>query len=139
MAILLAQEQQLKSQFEASDCLTVATLELVKLQVSQINKCGYCIDMHTKDAFKQGETAERIIGLSAWQQMPCYSDIERCALQWAQALLADHEIPQELYLNTLEQLGEQGIVDLTFAVNAINSWNRVSKAFLPEVGSYKAA
>jgi alkylhydroperoxidase family enzyme len=93
--------------------------------------------MHTKEAFHHKESAERIIGLSAWRDMPCYSEQERIALAWAELVISNEKVADQVYSDTLGALGEQALVDLTFAVNAINSWNRVSKVFKPEVGSYK--
>ncbi len=78
--ILHQQEAYLRHQFQQSDTVPVRTWELVKLRVSQINQCAFCIDMHSKDALSMGETAERIYGLSAWRDMPMYSDAERAAL-----------------------------------------------------------
>lgn len=139
VTLLMSQEQQLALQFSQSESLSSTLLELVKLRVSQINRCAYCIDMHTKEAFKNHETAERIIGLSAWGDMLCYSEQERAALSWAELVISDQVVTDQAYSDAVSVLGEQGIVDLTFAVNAINSWNRVSKVFKPEVGSYKVA
>ena len=80
MTILLRQERCLQQQFSLSPTLTIAIWELVKLRVSQINQCAFCIDMHSKDALKQGELVERLIGLSAWQDMPLYTEAEQSAL-----------------------------------------------------------
>lgn len=138
MQILLEQEQQLSRQMRDSNTLSSCLLELVKLRVSQINQCAYCIDMHTKDAFESGERAERIIGLSAWGEMLCYSKHERTALAWAELVISDKVVTDDMYQQTLTSIGEQGIVDLTFAVNAINSWNKVARVFKPQVGVYVA-
>lgn len=139
MQILMDQERYLREQFNASDTVTTLVWELVKLRVSQINQCAFCIDMHSKDALGQGETQERIIGLSAWRDMPLYSDTERAALEWAERLTAGKRIEDSPYQAVVGVLGEQAVVDLTIAINAINSWNRMVKAFTPEVGSYKPA
>ncbi|WP_299496709.1 carboxymuconolactone decarboxylase family protein [uncultured Shewanella sp.] len=132
MEVLLAQEEYLGQQFKDK----VALWELVKLRVSQINQCAYCIDMHSKDALSQGETIERIYGLSAWQDMPFYSEMEKSALGWVELIISDVPVSDIQYQDTLNILGEQGLVDLTVAVNAINSWNRIAKAFKPNVGHY---
>lgn len=138
MDILLDQEKYLQQQFNESDSLTTTIWELVKLRVSQINQCAYCIDMHGKDALKLGETPERIYGLNAWRDMPFYSKQEQRALAWAELMTSENNINTVDYQRALDSLGEQALVDLTLAINAINSWNRFSKAFTPEVGSYKA-
>ncbi|WP_087024084.1 carboxymuconolactone decarboxylase family protein [Thaumasiovibrio subtropicus] len=137
LKILLSQEAYLAQHFADSQTLSVTLWELVKLRISQINQCAFCIDMHTKDALKYGETPERIIGLSAWREMPLYTVNERAALAWAEQLTAAKAASDEMYQHTLAKLGERGIVDLTIAVNAINSWNRIVKAFQPVVGEYQ--
>lgn len=137
MQILMDQESYLRGQFCLSDTVTTQIWELVKLRVSQINQCAFCIDMHNKDALNQGETQERIIGLSAWRDMPLYSETERVALDWAEHLTSGKAVDDEVYYKVEEALGEQALVDLTIAINSINSWNRIAKTFKPEVGSYK--
>lgn len=137
MAILLEQENYLHQQFSNAHAMTLTTWELVKLRVSQINQCAYCIDMHSKDALKLGERPERIYGLSAWFEMPLYSELERCALTWAELITSGQPVDEESYQGALDNFGTQGLVDLTIAVNAINSWNRIAKTFKPEVGRYK--
>ncbi|MDO6765336.1 carboxymuconolactone decarboxylase family protein [Agarivorans sp. 1_MG-2023] len=136
MEILMQQEDYLRGQFLESDSVNLAMWELVKLRISQINQCAFCIDMHSKDALKAGETEQRIIGLSAWQDLPWYKDNERMALEWAEAISAGHPISDALYKQALNQFGEKALVDLTIATNAINSWNRIAKAFTSKVGSY---
>lgn len=135
--ILMSQENYLAEQFSVSGSVTKLTWELVKLRVSQINQCAFCIDMHSKDLLAQGVSSERIIGLSAWRDMPFYSENEKVALDWAELLTAGKSADDVLYREVVQSLGEQGVVDLTIAVNAINSWNRIAKTFKPEVGSYK--
>lgn len=137
MQILLSQEQYLHTQFSESETMTPALWHMVKLRVSQINQCAFCIDMHTKEAARHGETWERMLGLSAWRDMPLYTDIERTVLGWAEHLTAGSRVDDEQYQAVVAVLGEQTLVDLTLAVNAINSWNRVAKTFKPEVGSYQ--
>jgi AhpD family alkylhydroperoxidase len=137
MQILLNQEAYLKEQFSDSSILRTALWELLKLRVSQINQCAFCVDMHSKDALAQGETVERLIGLSAWRDMPMYSATERAALEWAEHLTQSKPVDDHYYDKLATALGEKGLVDVTIAVNAINSWNRIVKAFKPEVGSYK--
>lgn len=115
--------------------------ELVKIRASQINGCAYCIDMHTKDARALGETEQRIYALSAWRETPFFSERERAALEWAEALThlsSPDAVPDELYDRVRQCFDEDAIVALTFAVVVINSWNRLSIAFRPVVGSYEA-
>jgi len=134
MEILFEQEQYLAQQFKGDHCgVTTVTWELVKLRVSQLNQCAYCLDMHSKDAFKLGESPERIIGLSAWRDMPFYLADERAALLWAEHIHSRQPVTDADYQLALTALGEQGLVDLTIAINAINSWNTISKVFKPEV------
>ncbi len=139
--ILMNQESYLREQFSASETVTPLVWELVKLRVSQINQCAFCLDMHSQEALGQGESQARIIiiGLSAWRDMPMYSETERTALEWAEHLTAGKAVDDTVYQKVVAVLGEQALVDLTLAVNAINSWNRIVKVFKPEVGSYKPA
>ncbi|CCN34631.1 conserved hypothetical protein [Vibrio nigripulchritudo SO65] len=133
--ILLGQENYIRAQFEQLPHLSVELWELVKLRVSQINQCAFCIDMHSKHALKNGESEHRLIGLSAWREMPLYSEQEQAALHWAEVLIKEGNASDDDYSATLDVFGEQGIVTLTLAVNAINSWNRIAKTFKPEIGS----
>lgn len=135
MTILIAQESYLKAQFSESSTVTPTVWELVKLRISQLNQCAFCIDMHSKEAIALGETSERIIGLSAWRDMPLYVEIERVALGFAEHLTLEKSLDDQSYSSVVEVLGEQAVVDLTIAINAINSWNRLVKTFKPAVGS----
>ncbi len=139
MEILLEQESYLSQQFTGQHGMTIKLWELVKFRVSQINQCAYCIDMHSKDALKHGESAERLYGLSAWQEMPFYSELEKGVLAWAELITSGQPVDDASYQKALDMLGEPCLLDLTIAVNAINSWNRIAKTFKPEVGSYKAS
>ncbi|QYJ76683.1 carboxymuconolactone decarboxylase family protein [Shewanella sp. FJAT-52076] len=139
MQILMTQESYLQQQFSTSVRLSLPLWELVKLRVSQINQCAFCVDMHSKATLQQGESQERVIGLSAWRDMPFYSDTEMMALDWAEHLTQGLPVNDDKYAQVVEAFGEQGLVDLTIAVNAINSWNRIAKTFKPEVGSFKPA
>ncbi|MBW7916773.1 MAG: carboxymuconolactone decarboxylase family protein [Trueperaceae bacterium] len=114
-------------------------LELVKTRASQINRCGYCLDMHSKDARAAGETEQRLYVLPAWREAPFYSDRERAALEWTEAvtLISQNDVPDELYERVRRQFSEQELVDLTLAITNINSWNRLAIAFRSEVGSYQ--
>lgn len=137
MQILMQQEGYLREQFGNSEILSTELWELVKLRVSQINQCAFCIDMHSKEAQSQGETTERILGLNAWRDMPLYTELERTALDWAEHLSQGKPVSDQRYQALEQALGQQAVVELTLAVNAINSWNRIAKTFKPEVGSYK--
>ncbi len=116
-------------------------LELVKMRVSQINGCAYCLDMHSKDARAAGETEQRLYLLAAWRETDFYTERERAALAWAEALtlLAGHEVSDELYEQVHRQFDDKAIVDLTLAVIAINSWNRLAIPFRAEAGIYQPA
>src|SRR6476646_5094837 len=106
------------------------TLELMKIRASQINGCAFCIDMHTKDARAAGETEQRIYALNAWRETPFFSDRERAALAWTEAVTRiGGGVPDDLYAGTREQFSEKELVDLTWAVAAINAWNRVAISF----------
>lgn len=135
---LLQSETYLKSQLSENG-LNPLLIELVKIRVSQINQCAYCLDMHTKDALALGETEQRIIGLSAWREAPFYSSEERAALKWTEALtlLADKAPDQALRNELLSHFDEKSVVDLTLAICTINSWNRFAHAFGADVGSYQ--
>ncbi|MGA9649604.1 carboxymuconolactone decarboxylase family protein [Pedobacter sp.] len=131
----------LKPLFEMGSYLHNSTLgkeliELIDFRVSQINKCAYCLDMHSKEARAAGETEQRLFGLSAWREAPYYSEKERAALSWAEAVTAA-EVPDSVYDEVKAVFTEQEIIDLTMAVTAINTWNRINLAFPPQVGTYK--
>ena len=112
--------------------------ELVKIRASQINGCAYCIDMHTKDARKAGETEQRLYTLSAWRETPSYTDRERAALDWTEALtlISENHISEELFNMVSNQFSEKELLALTVAIITINGWNRLSIAFGTEPGSY---
>ena len=114
-------------------------LELVKTRVSQINGCAHCLDMHTKDARAAGETEQRLYVLPAWRETCFYSDRERAALAWAEAVtqLTAQAVPDALYEEVLLHFDEKALVDLTLAIVAINGWNRLAIPFRAEVGSYQ--
>jgi AhpD family alkylhydroperoxidase len=112
---------------------------LVEIRASQINGCAYCIDMHTKEARAAGETEQRIYALDAWRETPFYSDRERAALEWTEAVtrVADTHVPDDVYKSVSAHFSEDELVALTGAVVVINSWNRLSISFRPVVGNYK--
>jgi AhpD family alkylhydroperoxidase len=114
-------------------------LELVKIRASQINGCAYCLDMHTKDARAAGETEQRIYALNAWRETPFFDDRERAALAWTEAvtLVGEGHVPDEVYAATSQHFNQEQLVHLTFAVVAINGWNRLAIAFRSEPGTYQ--
>lgn len=114
-------------------------LELVKLRASQLNGCAFCIDMHTKDARVAGETEQRLYLLSAWRETPFYSERERAALEWTEALtlLPSNDVPDELYERVHAQFSDEEMVNLTLAIVAINGWNRFGVGFRSEPGTYQ--
>ena len=113
-------------------------LELVRIRASQLNGCGYCLDMHTKDAEAIGETEQRLHLVAAWREAPVYSDRERAALGWAEALtlLADTGAPDDVYADVEQQFTPAERVALSLAIVAINGWNRLSVGFRQPAGSY---
>jgi AhpD family alkylhydroperoxidase len=118
-------------------------IELVKIRTSQINGCAFCLVMHTTDARKAGETDERMHLLNAWHEAPVFTDRERAALAWAEAiaLVADGHVPNDVYEAARQQFSDKELVDLTGAAIAINSWNRAAIAFrvTPQVKNAKKA
>jgi AhpD family alkylhydroperoxidase len=115
--------------------------ELVKLRASQLNGCAFCIDMHWKDARAAGETEQRLYGLDAWEESPYYTERERAALAWTEAvtLIREEHVPDSIYEAARAQFSEKELADLTWAVVAINAWNRMAIALRTPAGSYKPA
>ena len=113
-------------------------LELVKLRASQINGCAYCIDMHTKDARAQGEKEQRLYALAAWEETPFFTERERAALTWAEAVtkIGEGHVPDAVYEHVCRYLSEKELVDLTLAIVAINGWNRLAISFRTVPGTY---
>jgi AhpD family alkylhydroperoxidase len=116
-------------------------LLLVQLRASQINGCAYCLDMHWKDLQAAGETELRMYSLDAWRECPYYSDRERAALAWTEAvtLIANGHAPDGVYDDVRPHFDEKELSDLTLAVAAINAWNRLSIAARLVPGNYKPA
>ncbi|WHS58655.1 carboxymuconolactone decarboxylase family protein [Pseudomonas sp. G2-4] len=116
--------------------LEKSLLELVKLRSSQINGCAFCIDMHTADARKDGETERRLYAVTAWREAPFFTPRERAALAWTEALtrLSETHAPDADYALLSEHFTPKEMVDLTVAINAINGWNRLAVGFrkMPE-------
>lgn len=119
--------------------LETSLLELVKTRASQINGCAYCLDMHTQDARAAGESEQRLYTLSAWHETPFFSERERAALAWTEAitLIGESGAPDEVYEMAREHFDEQELVALTMAIIAINGWNRLAIGFRTVPGSYK--
>ena len=108
-----------------------AFIQLVKLRASQINGCAFCIDMHTKDARADGETEQRLYALNAWRETPFFTDRERAALAWCEALtlVSETRVPDDVYEQTRERFSELELVNLTMAIVVINGWNRICVGF----------
>jgi len=123
----------------ASSSIEPKLLHLIKLRASQINGCAYCIDMHAKDALAHGDTDQRLLGLDAWRESPYYTDRERAALEWTEALTLIRETHADdaVYDRVRAVLSEQEVVDLTCAVATINSWNRLAIAARTVPGLYR--
>jgi AhpD family alkylhydroperoxidase len=115
-------------------------MHLVKLRASQINGCAYCIDMHWKDLRALGETEQRLYSLDAWRECPFYSDRERAALEWTEAvtLIADGQAPDSVYEIVRPHFTDKELADLTLLVATINAWNRLSIAARTTPGTYQA-
>jgi AhpD family alkylhydroperoxidase len=114
-------------------------LELVKMRASMINGCAYCLDMHSKDAIAEGESQQRLYALSAWRETPFYSERERAALAWTEAVtnVAQTHVPDDVYEEASSCFSEKELVDLTLAVIAINGWNRLAISFRRLPGTYQ--
>lgn len=124
--------------YVAESGLGLPLRELVKIRASQINGCAYCIDMHTKDARAEGETEQRIYALNAWRETPFFTERERAALEWTEALtlISEVEVSDDLYETTRAYFSESELIALTMAVVAINGWNRLAISFGTVPGSY---
>jgi len=116
-------------------------LELVKMRASQINGCAYCLDMHSKDARACGETEQRLYELNAWRETPFYTPRERAALEWTESLtlVAQTHVPDEVFAAVRKEFTEAEMVDLTYAVMAINAWNRMAISMRAVPGTYQPA
>lgn len=123
----------------AKSSLEKSLQHLLKFRVSQINGCAYCLDMHSKDLRASGETEQRLYLLDAWRESPFYTNRERAALAWAEAitLVTQGHVPDEVYEEVRKEFNEQELIDLTLAITTINSWNRFSIAFRTTPGTYQ--
>jgi AhpD family alkylhydroperoxidase len=112
---------------------------LIKMRASQLNGCAHCLDMHSKDARQQGETEQRLYLLNAWRETALFSARERAALAWTEALtfVAETRVPDDVYEVAHAQFSDRELMDLTLAVAAINSWNRIAISFRVEAGNYQ--
>jgi AhpD family alkylhydroperoxidase len=125
----------------AESGLEHSLIHLMKMRASQINGCAYCIDMHSKDARALGETEQRLYELDAWRETPFYSDKERAALAWTEAitLVSETHVPDSAYEEVRKYFSEKEVVDLTLVVTTINAWNRLAIALRAVPGHYRSA
>ncbi len=126
-------------QYLAGCGLEKGLMHMVKLRASQMNGCAYCIDMHWKDARAAGESEQRLYGLDAWRESPYYSERERAAFEWTEALteITNRHVPDAIYDLARSHFSEKEIVDLTWLLAAINAWNRVAISMRAPAGSYR--
>ncbi|MEL6328581.1 MAG: carboxymuconolactone decarboxylase family protein [Planctomycetota bacterium] len=117
--------------------LEATLLDLVEIRASQLNGCAFCIDMHSKSAKLHGERELRLYALPAWRESPLFTDRERAALAWTEALtrIDDSGVPDEPFEQARSQFSESELVDLTLVISVINAWNRLNVAFRPVPGS----
>lgn len=118
--------------------LDAPLLELIRVRASQINGCTYCIDMHTKDARARGDTEQRLYALSAWREAPFFTDRERAALAWTEALtlVSEGQVPDAVYAEVRSQFSEAEVAGLLLVIIAINAWNRVAISQRLQAGKY---
>ena len=121
--------------------LEPSLLELVRMRASQINGCAYCLDMHSKDARARGESEQRLYALNAWRETPFFTDRERAALAWTEAitLISQGHAPDEVYAEAKAQFTEAELANLTLAIVSINGWNRLAIGFRAVPGDYQPA
>lgn len=127
------------SVYLAKSSLEPQLINLIDFRVSQINGCAYCLDMHSKDLRAAGETEQRLYTIAAWREAPFYSERERAALAWAEAVtrLNDGNVPDDVYEEARRQFSEEELIDLTVAVTTINTYNRINIAFKTPAGDYQ--
>ena len=111
--------------------LEKSLLHLIKLRASQINGCSFCVDMHSREAREHGETERRLYLVAAWKESPLFTDRERTAFAWTEAVtnIADAGVPDALYAEALKHFSEEELVKLTVALGMINTWNRLCVSF----------
>lgn len=135
---LVQLEQQLQQCSQAHPQLSFSLLELVRYRVSSLNGCAFCIDMHSKEARHHGESEQRLYGTQVWRDTPYYSALECAALEWAEALtLTEGRVDDETYQRVAAHFPGESLVHLSLAITAINSWNRLERAFKSPVGGYQ--
>lgn len=128
------------SKYLSKSGLEESLLDLIHLRASQINGCAFCIDMHWKDLRAAGETEQRLYGLDAWEESPYYSERERAALAWTEAVTnIDGHVPDRVYEQVRKVFVEKELADLTLAITAINGWNRLNIAMKTVAGVYQPA
>ena len=123
----------------AASGLETSLLELLKIRASQINGCAFCLDMHTKDARAAGDSEQRLYLLSAWREAPFYTDRERAALAWTEALtlVSESQVPDDVYEEARRHFSDEELVNLAWAIVVINGWNRIAIAFRAQPGAYE--
>jgi AhpD family alkylhydroperoxidase len=138
-------QEPIKALYALEDYLARCSIEpklahLMKMRASQINGCAFCIDMHSKDARALGETEQRLYELNAWRETPFYTERERAALEWTEALtlLSETHAPDEVYERLKTHFNEKEIVDLTYIISAINVWNRIGVGLRSVPGHYQS-
>ncbi|MFL5814107.1 MAG: carboxymuconolactone decarboxylase family protein [Bdellovibrionia bacterium] len=117
--------------------LDASLVDLINIRASQLNGCAFCVDMHVKEARIHGERDLRVHHVAIWRESPLFTEKERAALEWTEAVtrLSDKGISDEIFEQARSQFSEKELTDLTFAISAINAWNRISVAFRPVPGS----
>src|SRR5882724_1455697 len=132
---MLSLEMFIRKSSKLEPCL----IELVKMRASQINGCAFCLDMHAKDARARGESEQRLYCLPAWRETPFYTDRERAALAWTEAvtLVTEGHVEDEVFEEARKHFSEAELANLTLAIVTINGWNRFSIAFRSVPGAYK--
>jgi AhpD family alkylhydroperoxidase len=129
------------SNAEKESTIEEKILHLVHIRASQMNGCGFCLDMHIKQAKIHGESELRLYHISIWRESSLFSPRERASLAWTEILtrMPEHGVPDDVYKHVREQLSEKEISDLTFSIMAINAWNRINVAFKTVPGSADTA
>ncbi|MDD0854288.1 carboxymuconolactone decarboxylase family protein [Halobacteriovorax sp. GB3] len=137
MVHIMAMEKYVKSLI-SNGSFDYKLAELVKIRTSQINDCGYCVDMHTKDTRANEESENRLYLLAHWKEANCFTDKEKSVLEWCEVVtkLIKGEREDKAYMELKTFLNDKEIVDLTFVITLMNTWNRIAFAFKPVVGSY---
>lgn len=129
----------LEGYVKKSSRLESSLLELVRMRASQINGCAYCLDMHSKDARARGESEQRLYVLDAWRETPFFTDRERAALAWTEAVtnVSQNHVPDSVYEEVRQRFSEEELANLTLAIVSINGWNRLQISFRAVPGEYQ--